>query len=251
MSNTKSHDRIYLSVVCGAAVVAVLAFGMGLLGVGVGDPDEAVAESKPDPAARKSCAQKLQRIGKALRAYHKKHGTYPPAYQADAEGTPQHSWRVMLLPYLDEKELHGEYKFDEPWDGPNNVKLADRMPDVFRCDPESSEPKTSFVAVIGPLTLWTGKEGAKREDITDEKKQTVLVMESPGTSVSWMSPDDPPYDKLGLTLKSKREHKDDVIDLRGGQALFADGKVREIPEDLSPGTLRKLLEIADGETVEF
>jgi hypothetical protein len=251
MFSKQSNDKIYLNVVCGAAVVAVLAFGLGLIGVGTGGPEEAEAETKLDPAAKKSCAEKLQRIGKALQAYHKEHGTYPPAYLADDEGTPQHSWRVLLLTYLDEKDLYAEYKFDEPWNGPNNAKLADRMPDVFRCDPDSSEPTTSFVGVIGPLTVWKGKEATKLEDITDDVKQTILLIESPGVSVPWLSPEDPPYEKLGLTLKSKREHGENLIDLRGGQALFADGKVREIPEDLPSGSLRKLLEIDDGEAFEF
>src|SRR6478735_1777869 len=74
-------------------------------------------------ARRASCANNLHSIAIAIQQYNDNYGCYPPPFIADADGKPMHSWRVLLLPYLEQKALHRQYRFDEPWDGPNNLKL--------------------------------------------------------------------------------------------------------------------------------
>ena len=54
------------------------------------------------------------------------YGVLPPAYVADASGRPMHSWRVLILPFLDQQSLYNQYDFREPWDGPHNIKLLDK-----------------------------------------------------------------------------------------------------------------------------
>ena len=61
----------------------------------------------------------------AVANYHETYGCFPPAYVADRDGKPMHSWRVLILPFLEQRELYNAYNFAEPWDGPNNRKLAD------------------------------------------------------------------------------------------------------------------------------
>src|SRR5262245_60656054 len=73
---------------------------------------------------RATCANNLRNISLALCQYHDIHGTFPPAYITDEDGRPMHSWRVLLLPYLDQHSVYRQYRFDEPWDGPNNSALA-------------------------------------------------------------------------------------------------------------------------------
>ena len=75
------------------------------------------------PADVRACANNMKRIALALRNYHTAYGCFPPAYVADKNGRPMHSWRVLILPFLKEDPLYKQYKFSEPWDGPNNKKL--------------------------------------------------------------------------------------------------------------------------------
>src|SRR4051812_10595310 len=77
------------------------------------------------------CLGHLKEIGIALHNYHADYGVFPPAYVADASGRPLHSWRVLILPYLEQKPLYNRYNFSEPWDGPNNRRLASQMPGVY------------------------------------------------------------------------------------------------------------------------
>jgi hypothetical protein len=107
-----------------------------------------------------SCHNNLKQIAIALHNYHDTFGSLPPAYVADENGRPMHSWRVLLLPFIEHKALYDEYRFDEPWDGPHNRQLADYMPSVYRCpsDPGANPrlPISSYLAVVGPETIWPG-----------------------------------------------------------------------------------------------
>ena len=72
------------------------------------------------------CAANLTKIGLAMHAYHEAYGCFPPAFVADTRGRPMHSWRVLILPFAGERALYEAYRFDEPWDGPNNRHLPRR-----------------------------------------------------------------------------------------------------------------------------
>jgi hypothetical protein len=96
-------------------------------------------------ARRMVCSNNLKQLGLALHNYHQTYGCFPPAYVADEDGRPMHhSWRVLVLPFLEQQQLYDQYRFDEPWDGPNNRKLAENVISIFHC-PEDGEksPMTS------------------------------------------------------------------------------------------------------------
>ena len=63
---------------------------------------------------RIECMTNMQMIVLAMLLYHEDHGTLPPAFTVDANGTPLHSWRVLLLPYLGYDELYAKIRLDEP-----------------------------------------------------------------------------------------------------------------------------------------
>ena len=63
----------------------------------------------------------------AVANYHDTYGRFPAAYVADRDGRPMHSWRVLILPLLEQRTTYDAYDFAEPWDGPNNRRLADRV----------------------------------------------------------------------------------------------------------------------------
>lgn len=80
-------------------------------------------------AWRNGSSYSLRKIAYALKDYHHEYDTFPPAFIADKDGKPMHSWRVLILPYLDGGGfVYDQYDFGEPWDGPNNIKLLDHMP---------------------------------------------------------------------------------------------------------------------------
>jgi hypothetical protein len=118
-----------------------------------------------------------------------------------------HSWRVLLLPYIEEDALYGQYKFDEPWDGPNNRKLLSQMPKMYRCPCElqganGQGTSTSYLAVVGPRTAWPGAGGRKLAEIPDGPWNTILLIEKHGSGISWMEPRDMSFDEALAQLSA-------------------------------------------------
>ena len=91
-----------------------------------------------------------------MRAYRADHGCIPPAFTLDASGQRAHSWRALLLPYVD-KGLAKRYQFSEPWNGPNNSKLRSEMPALFACPVSGArdEGLTSYFVPIGDAYLYS------------------------------------------------------------------------------------------------
>ena len=208
------------------------------------------------PASRRSqCKNNLKQIGLALRNYHDQYGCFPPAFVADELGRPMHSWRVLLLPYLDQAPLYKEYRFDEPWDGPNNRKLASTVLSIYCCPSEEVEkgsPEslyTSYVAVVGPETAWPGATSTRIKDFKDGTSNCLLIVESAHSGIHWMEPRDLHVLQMSSTINSAAGQGISSRHTGGAHALIADGAVRFLSENLSAETIRALLTIKGGEVI--
>jgi len=84
-----------------------------------------------EPARRSQCKNNLKQIGLALHNYVDHHGVLPPAYTVDANGKRLHSWRTLILPYLDQAELFNRIDLSKPWDDPVNEKAFQTGVGVF------------------------------------------------------------------------------------------------------------------------
>src|SRR4051812_32953466 len=98
-----------------------------------------------------------------------------------------HSWRVLLLPYI-ESGLFTKYHFNKPWNGPDNRKLALPMPRVYALHGEerTGNTTTNYLAVVGPETLWQGAKRVALADVKDRAGHIILFVENKGASVHWM-----------------------------------------------------------------
>ena len=170
----------------------------------------------------------------------------PPAYITDKNGKPMHSWRILILPYIDQVELYNAYRFDEPWDGPNNRKLADRMPRLYAITGEDrpGNVTTNYLAVVGPETVWRLNDGMKWDDVTDGTSNTILIVENVGANVHWMEPRDLNFADMDFTLKSKNGISSRYVD---PAVAMMDGIIRRLSPNMSPQTLRALLTANGGE----
>ncbi|MBI3863226.1 MAG: DUF1559 domain-containing protein [Planctomycetia bacterium] len=216
---------------------------LGVLFVCVGGPVAlllpAVQQAR-EAARRSQCKNNLKMIGLALHNYHEQHGSLPPAYVADANGKPMHSWRVLILPQLDQQALYDEYKFSEPWDGPNNSRLLSRMPAVFKCPSHAGgadDTTTAYAAVFGEHCAFPGAKSVSFKDFTDGTSNTMLVAEASHAAIPWMKPEDVDV-KKHPTIPDMQGFSSDHVG--GLQVLMADGSVRFLSQHLSPQTLQAL-----------
>jgi hypothetical protein len=203
-------------------------------------------------AQRKSSENNLRQIALAMHAAHDTFGALPNAAICDKEGKPLLSWRVHILPFIEQENLYKQFKLDEPWDSPNNIKLLDRMPSTFALTMRPAKRKgETFVRVFtgrdtpfdltaprpGPITL-----GLRLTDFLDGTSNTLMIVEA-AEAVPWTKPDDLPYDakkpipKLGGAVPGRFF------------AVFADGSVRSLSTKLDEVVLRALITPKGGEVV--
>lgn len=197
------------------------------------------------PAARRTqCKNNLKQIGLALHNYADVHGCFPPAVVADATGKPLHSWRTLLLPYLDQQKIYGSIDLSKAWDDPVNSEAFEQTPFCYRC-PSADFPDnhTSYVAVAGRNGFLDPRRGRRIEEITDGTSNTVAVVEvSQNQSVHWMSPEDSGVDVLLHTVRDTETWHEG-----GFQGLMADGAVRFFSSDMDSETRHALATVAGGE----
>ena len=198
------------------------------------------------PGPKVDCKNNLKMIGLALHSYHDAYGSFPPAVVTDAEGRPLHSWRVLILPFLDQQLLHEEYRWDEPWDGPHNRELANRMPKPYWCPDDPYSLTTRYLAVAGPGTAFDGSSAIRLDAITDGISRTIVVVETPGDPVHWMEPRD--ISSAGLlehfgTASQAPRHPEGV------HILKADGSVHGLDPATPLNRVRALSTVAGGEAL--
>ena len=158
-----------------------------------------------------------------------------------------HSWRVALLPHLEESDLFDQYDFDEPWDGPNNRKLADKAPYNYRCplEDEKSPGTTSYLAIVGEHTAWPGSVPTKLQELPDGSSNTLLLVETHRSGVLWTEPRD-----LHVTQMARGVNAPAGQGIsgphHGANVVFADGSVHFLSPDVAPEVVEALITIDDG-----
>ena len=184
----------------------------------------------------------------AVANYESTYGHLPPAYVLGPDGRPWHSWRVLILPYLEASDVYKDYRFDEPWDGPNNSKLAHRMPKIFALHGEWTPDSTitNYLAVVGQETAWPGADTIMMKDVTDGTGSTILIVENCGAGVHWMEPRDLSFSEMDFAINSPRgiSSKYDAP-----AVVTLDDAVHRIRPTMKPDVLRALLTIHGGEAI--
>ncbi len=197
-------------------------------------------------AKRVQSMNNLKQIALAMHIYHDQHKRFPPRASYDKDGKPLLSWRVHLLPYLDQQALYNQFKLDEPWDSEHNMAAASAIP-VQYLDPLASlEPgKTTYVLPIAEGTVFGGKESLRIRDIRDGTSNTLMVMCARSEKAAfWSKPDDLPVAEAGLKeLLFDQQHPEFL-------AALCDGSVRAFSQLTDPKTLWHLLLANDSQVIE-
>jgi prepilin-type processing-associated H-X9-DG protein len=160
----------------------------------------------------------------------------PPHASYSPDGKPLLSWRVHMLPYLEEQALYSKFKLDEPWDSPHNKALIPLMPHVFASPalPPSPDGKTVYLALVGPQCILDGSpKGIGFAQISDGTSKTIMLVEADADqAVEWTKPDDLEFDPAKPMAGFGKLYPN------GSNAGFADGSVRFVSATTEPTMFR-------------
>lgn len=204
---------------------------------------EAIKKVK-EAAARAQSTNYLKQIGLAMHVYYDAHQVFPAhaIYSKDGK-TPLLSWRVAILPYIEQLQLYNQFKLDEPWDSEHNKKLIPKMPQIYGpLQGGNAEAGLTYYQVFtGPDTPFPGAKQLKIGDFTDGLSNTLLVVEGKDMVV-WTKPAD-----LALPKEKDRLTPIGGQFAKGTLGCFADGSVRFFDRSLTGPQLRSMVTPAAGD----
>jgi hypothetical protein len=189
----------------------------------------------------------LKQLGLALFNYESAYKKFPSTAILDkATGKPLLSWRVAILPFIEEAELYNQFHLDEPWDSPHNIKLLDKMPATFKHPNRITDPThTVYQAPVNDETLLRKDEPTQFRTITDGLSNTIMLVEtSEAVAVPWTAPEDLDVDFDSPLAGLISDASPQIF-----QAMMGDGSVRVIATAIDENVLKSLFTRAGGEVV--
>lgn len=239
-------------VLPGVGMFAGLAF-VGMVGgmTGADDPEELLEPimGLVMPARKNEIDSQnnLRQIALAMHNYHDTYGHLPPAYSTDKDGKPLLSWRVLILPYMEQSALYDRFHLDEPWDSDHNKKLLDIVIETYSAPGSKNDhTKTNYQTVRMEGSPFEGAKGGRFAEITDGLSNTIMVVETADEkAVIWTKPDDFTPDAMKPTAG--------LVGLRKGGFLTAicDGSVHTLSGAMTAKNLLNFFIRNDGNIVDF
>lgn len=198
-----------------------------------------------DAGRRTQCENNLYHIGHALRHYSIQHHRFPPpGHSSENSARPACSWRVAVLPYLDNQSLYDKYNFNEAWNGPSNISIANLRFPYLSCPSDPSQQRapfqTNYLAVTGRGTPWEPDTPVPSGPHAEDRR--VLIIEVANSGVCWIEPKDLTLDQVMAGVNAgtglgNSGHQDGP----GANVLLADGRIIFVRKNTPPKLLHALL----------
>jgi hypothetical protein len=199
-------------------------------------------------AAKKKSVENLKQLALGIINYaDANNGRMPPATVYSKDGKPLYSWRILILPYIEQGDLYKQFKLDEPWDSENNKRLVEKMPKVF--EPVAGKTKekhaTYYQVLVGKGAAFEDKQQVRYPaSFLDGTSNTILIVEA-GEAMPWTKPADVTCDPDRALPKLGGLFRD------GFNAALADASVVFIRKDADKDELRAAITRAGGEVVDW
>ncbi len=195
---------------------------------------------------RSVSSNNLKQLGLAMHNYESAHNLLPTPATLDKKGKKLLSWRVEVLPYIEQDALYKKFNLDEPWDSEHNMKVFkdNLMPKVFAIPGTTNleDKKTHYQVFVGNGAMFDPTGPTKFPDITDGTSNTFMVATA-AKAVEWTKPDDIEFDAKAEVAK--------LLLFKDGVCLmcYADGSVRAISDKVSEKSLRAMVTRNGGEAI--
>jgi hypothetical protein len=244
---------LYIGLGCGAAALLGCLIGGGGAGwfiyARVQESERTEEKQRKEQKRRDDQAASLNNLKQltiAVLAFHDVQNRFPRSGeppQGNPIGPPVLSWRVHLLPYVEQGPLYVQIRLNEPWDSAHNRQFWNRMPSIYQLPGKPNDGKTYYQVFRGNDSVFPDKGSIRITDITDGTSNTLAIVEA-ADSVNWMQPTDIPFqlNQPKLLDRVGNHWGDDTF-----AASFCDGTVRNLRRTMQPRTLEALITRAGNE----
>jgi hypothetical protein len=235
-----SGDRVVVSLTDDESNQSLLQFGA------------MVASSIMAPITATTTSNRMKEFALGFHNYESAYQAFPTYLNmAKTKAKSGLSWRVHILPFIGFQELYQEFKLDESWDSPHNIKLLPKMPAIYLPTADMNQTvelkpyHTTYVAPIGKRTVFGQSEPMQFRNITDGTSNTIAFVELEREhAIAWTSPEEYPFDEANPTAKLRNYNGQTVI------AMF-DGSVTSLKLDMPKETWLALFSRNGGEVVNL
>ena len=176
------------------------------------------------------CRNNLKQIGLAMHNYASAYGTLPPRVTRDAKGNLLHSWRTLLLPYIEQKALYDKIDLSKPWNDPANADAMAQQVTVYQCPANGEKgPKCHYFGIEGSDSALADNAGVAFVNILDSRSRTLIAVESREGIASWGEPVDVKAEDIQIDVNQPGS----LISSRhssGAGCVCCDGTVEYLPK---------------------
>lgn len=197
------------------------------------------------------CDLNLMQIGFAFHNYADRYGTLPPRITVNATGEPLHSWRTLILPFMERSDVYEMIDLTKRWDAPENAAAMKHAITAYQCPAcANGASSCNYVAIYGSDTVLRHEKGVSLWSISDWWDHTIAITESVAGVKHWAEPSDLPLSGLNSAVN----HCDSGVSSRhsdGVHCLLADASVESLPADWDATLLRQASTCSGGESIDL
>lgn len=205
--------------------------------------DNTLHPTKTQAGSTVQLKNNLKQFGLAMHNMHDVYGRFPDDDGLEDDNKGNLSWRVYMLPYLDQAPLYNQFHLDEPWDSDHNKTLIEQMPKIFESPGVTEKGKTSVHVFTGEGAPFEGDYGPEIRDIRDGTSNTIMtVLAGADKADIWTKPGGLDFDAENPVRTLGKLDKEFLIGLM-------DGSVRSLSSDIDPVLLASLISNAGGEVM--
>ncbi len=228
------------------AFLAIAGLSLGACMIWFSTPDVYLMQ-QPSPIA--TCENRLTMLKAALDSYRSKTGSFPPEYTVGDNGEKLYSWRVVVLPFLEEFGVFSRFNLRERWNGPNNAQLSP-SPCAFDCPVAcGASGMTSYLAVVGEDAAWNRGTPPSLRALPDGGSHTIILVEAANSGIQWAEPRDLTVEEAirAIQAGAHLRHSGYFYHDRPGvtNVVFGDGRVKSLPATLQRTVLESLMTIQE------
>ncbi len=236
----KGSSNTVIMVIALAVVAPLFFLVCGGIAIGLLLP---AVQSAREAARRMQCSNNMKQIALALHNYESVYKTLPPAFTVDANGNRLHSWRTLILPFIEQKSLYDNIDLSKPWDDPANAILQTVSIPTYACPSTALVPMmTTYQVVIDQSSMFPGSNSLSFTAIPDGLSNTLMVVEAdPPQAIHWADPNDLTMPQFLASMKGAHTG--------GRNVAFGDGSVQFLSNNTDPATKQGMVTVNGRESV--